>query len=224
MPLLSLSNHAVIFDMDGVICDTNPYHAMAWRSFLNDHHISATEEEFIAHMYGKSNSYILQYFFKREIVGAEFDRMEFEKELRFRQIYEHHAKPIAGLIDFIASLKQYQVKTGIATSAPIENMDLILSKVPIRQHMGSLLASHHVTHHKPHPEVYLTSAQNLGIAPSRCVVFEDSFSGVTAALRAGMKVVGVLTTYTPDELPPCHGYVNNYEGFSLETLQKIIET
>jgi beta-phosphoglucomutase len=213
---------AVIFDMDGVICDTNPYHSIAWKEYLRRFGVEATEQEFIENMYGKSNSHILRHFLKREVVGEEFAKMEFEKELLFRQTYEPHIIPIAGLLEFIDDLKKNGVQTGIATSAPVENMDLILSKVPLRDKMGSLLASHHVTKHKPNPEVYLKSAENLGVSPSNCVVFEDSYSGVSAGINAGMKVVGVLSTYKPEELPPCNAYITDYQGVSFDFIYNLI--
>jgi HAD superfamily hydrolase (TIGR01509 family) len=213
---------AVLFDMDGVICDTNPYHAQAWKAFLLKYGIEATDAEFAEHMYGKSNSYILQYFFKRPFVGEEFERMEFEKELTFRQVYEPYVAPVAGLVEFITDLHQHQAPMGIGTSAPLENMDLILSKVPIRAYMGSLLASQHVSKHKPDPEVYLRSAQNLGVSTDQCVVFEDSVSGVMAAKNANMKVVGVLTTYQPHELPPCDAYVKDYQDITATDVMRLV--
>ena len=214
---------AVIFDMDGVICDTNPYHSLAWKTFLEKYGIASSEAEFIAHMYGKSNSYILAYFFKRAFIGEEFDQMEFEKEALFREIYEPHVKPIAGLLAFIEDLKANGVPTGIATSAPYLNMELILSKLPLRSQMESLLASENVSKHKPNPEVYLKSAANLGILPQNCVVFEDSFSGVTAGKAAGAKVVGVLSTYKAEELPICDSYIVDYQGFTFEKIKNLFE-
>lgn len=216
------TSFAVIFDMDGVICDTNPYHSLAWKAYLDKHGIASSEEEFIAHMYGKSNSYILKHFFKREIVGEEFDRMEFEKEALFREIYEAHVTPISGLIEFIEDLKANGVKTGIATSAPYLNMEMILSILPLRDKMQSLLASEDVSTHKPNPEVYLKSASNLDISPERCVVFEDSFSGVTAGKAAGAKVVGVLSTYKKEELPVCDDYIINYKGLTYQKIKEIV--
>lgn len=216
------NDFAVIFDMDGVICDTNPYHSLAWKAFLEKFGISATEEEFIAHMYGKSNSYILKHFLQREVVGEEFARMEFEKEALFREIYEPHVEPINGLLEWIDELKSNGIKTGIATSAPVENMDLILSKLPLRAKMQSLLASHNVVHHKPNPEVYLKSATNLGIDPTQCVVFEDSHSGVSAGKAAGAKVVGVLSTYKKEELPVCDSYIVDYKDISFDTIASLL--
>lgn len=210
--------------MDGVICDTNPHHSLAWKAFLKKFEIDATEDEFIAHMYGKSNSYILKYFLKRDVIGDEFIAMEFEKEALFRELYEPEVIPIAGLLEFIADLKANGVKTGIATSAPVENLELILSKLPLASQMESLLSSSDVIHHKPNPEVYLKSAANLGILPENCVVFEDSHSGVSAGKAAGAKVVGVLSTYKKEELPICDDYIVNYEGMSYQKIKSMFES
>ncbi|WP_432714037.1 HAD family hydrolase [Pedobacter sp.] len=214
---------AVIFDMDGVICHTNPYHSLAFREFFSTRNLAPTEEEFEQHMYGKSNSYIMSHFLKRPIQGDELLQLEEEKEGLFRKIYEPHIEPIAGIIPFINDLKANGTKIGVATSAPYANLDLILSKVQIREKLSSIMASENVKSHKPDPEVYLTSARNLGISPAQCVVFEDSFSGVTAALNAGMKVVGVLSSHRKEDLPPCDLYINDYEGLSYQQIISLIK-
>ncbi|MCE6990444.1 HAD family phosphatase [Dyadobacter sp. CY323] len=212
---------AVIFDMDGVICHTNPYHSKAFREFFSRRDLAPTDEEFAQHMFGKSNSYILSHFLQRVVEGEELLQMEDEKESLFRQIYEPYIKPIEGIVEFMEDLKQHGVELGVATSAPHANLELILSKVPVRSHLGSILASENVKKHKPDPEVYLTSAKNLGVTPDQCVVFEDSFSGVTAALNAGMRVVGVLSSHSADELPPCNFYVENYKDLSFAKIQEL---
>ena len=210
---------AVIFDMDGVICHTNPYHSMAFREFFSKRDLSPTDEEFAMHMFGKSNSYILSHFLQRVIEGDELLQMENEKESLFRQIYEPYIDPIEGIVAFISDLHSNGVKLGVATSAPQANLDLILTKVPIREYLGSIMASENVKKHKPDPEVYLTSAENLGVEPDQCVVFEDSFSGVSAAINAGMRVVGVLSSHVKEELPPCNLYIENYREMSFEKIK-----
>ena len=214
---------AVIFDMDGVICHTNPYHSMAFREFFSKRDLSPTDEEFAMHMFGKSNSYILSHFLQRVVEGDELLQLEDEKESLFRKIYEPHIEPIEGFIDFITDLTRHDVKLGVATSAPLANLELIMGKVPVRAHLGSVMASENVQKHKPDPEVYLTSAKNLSIDPDRCVVFEDSFSGVSAALNAGMRVVGVLSSHSKEELPPCNLYIENYREISFEKIQSLFE-
>jgi beta-phosphoglucomutase len=212
---------AVIFDMDGVIVHTNPYHSKAFRAFFSARNLSPTDEEFATHMFGKSNSYILSHFLERTIEGDELRLMEDEKESLFRKLYEPFIEPITGITSFIEDLYRHGVRLGVATSAPVANLDLILTKVPLRGKMGSILASENVKKHKPDPEVYLTSATNLGVSPDQCVVFEDSFSGISAALNAGMKVVGVLTSHTAEELPPCNLYVQDYSEMSFEKIQEL---
>jgi len=214
---------AVIFDMDGVICHTNPYHSMAFRQFFSTRDLAPTDEEFVQHMFGKSNSYILSHFLKRKIEGEELLQLEDEKESLFRQIYEPYIEPISGIVAFMSDLEKNGVKLGVATSAPRANLELILSIVPIREKLGSILASENVKKHKPDPEVYLTSALNLGVSPDQCVVFEDSFSGVTAGLNAGMRVVGVLSSHTKEELPPCNLYVENYNELSFEKIKALFD-
>ena len=211
---------AVIFDMDGVICHTNPYHSRAFREFFSRRNLSPTDEEFAAHMFGKSNSYILTHFLERVIEGDELLQMENEKESLFREIYEPYIEPVTGIVEFMKDLRQNGAKLGVATSAPLANLELIMSKVLVKELMGSIMASENVKKHKPDPEVYLTSAKNLGVTPDQCVVFEDSFSGISAALNAGMKVVGVLTSHSKEELPPCDLYISDYTEMSF---RKIID-
>ncbi|WP_297335956.1 HAD family phosphatase [Algoriphagus sp.] len=211
-------NKAILFDMDGVICHTNPFHSLAFKQFFSKRNLFPTEEEFSLHMYGKSNSYIMSHFFGRKIQGEELLELEEEKESLFREIYQYQVEPIAGFMDFFLKLKNKGLKTAVATSAPLANLELIAGKLNLFPHFESAMASEHVTKHKPDPEVYLKSAEKLNVHPADCIVFEDSFSGATAGLNAGMKVVAVLSSHSKEELPVCHYYIENYEGLEPEFL------
>lgn len=217
------TNKAVIFDMDGVICHTNPYHTKAYQTFLAKRDLYPSEEDFVQHMYGKNNRYILNHFLGREIVGQEFIDMENEKEEIFREIYTNEITPIPGYLEFLAQLKESGFKTGVATSAPRSNLDLIMQSLGFQSKMESILASENVKEHKPDPEVYLKSSHNLKVQPENCVVFEDSYSGVSAAINAGMKVVGVLSSHTKEELPPCQYYIHNYLTFTVSHIKDILK-
>jgi len=218
-----MNNYAVLFDMDGVICHTNPHHAKAFEAFFDKYQIPYTEQEFEDHMYGKHNSHIMTYFFKRPIHGEELLKLEFEKEQLFREIYKDKVETIPHYLDFLKSLKANNFKTAVATSAPRANMDLIIDTLGIRESMDSTLASEDVTLHKPHPEVYLKSAANVNVEPSNCIVFEDSFSGITAGRNAGMKVVAVLSSHTKEQLPKCSYYINDYSEITVEKIKEILK-
>jgi HAD superfamily hydrolase (TIGR01509 family) len=215
-------SQAVIFDMDGVICHTNPFHSLAFKEFFAKRDLHPTEEEFASHMYGKSNSYIMSHFFGRKIEGQELLDLEDEKESLFREIYQYHVDPINGFLEFFHGLKENGFKTGVATSAPQANLDLIAGKLDLFPHFGSALASENVTKHKPDPEVYLKSAANLQVDPENCLVFEDSFSGITAGLNAGMKVVAVLSSHTKAELPESHFYINDYREITQDKVKSLL--
>lgn len=214
---------AVIFDMDGVICHTNPFHSIAFQQFFAKRNLNPTESEYIAHMYGKNNGYILSHFLGRKIEGEELALLEDEKEGLFRDIYKSEVDPIAGFMEFFAKLKSEGFITAVATSAPKANLDLIIGTLGIGDQMQSQLASEDVAKHKPDPEVYLKSAAKLGLRPEECLVFEDSFSGASAGINAGMKVVGVLSSHTKDELPICDLYIDDYINLDLVHIQQLFK-
>lgn len=211
----------MIFDMDGVICHTNPFHSIAFQRFFAKRNLNPTEAEYQEHMYGKNNGYILSHFLGRKIEGNELAELEEEKESLFREIYKNEVVPIQGFMPFFETLKNDELLTAVATSAPKANLDLIINTLDISRLMNSQLASEDVSKHKPDPEVYLKSAQNLGVSPSNCLVFEDSYSGASAGLNAGMKVIGVLSSHSKEELPECHHYIENYLDLELSEIKRL---
>ena len=218
-----MKQQCVIFDMDGVICHTNPDHAKAFEAFFDKYQISHSQQEFEDHMYGKHNGYIMSHFFNRPITGEELKKLEDEKESMFREIYKDKVETIPHYLQFLDELKSRGFKTAVATSAPRANLDLIVNALKIEDKMDSMMASQDVQNHKPDPEVYLKSAERVGVSPSDCVVFEDSFSGVTAGLNAGMKVVGVLSSHTKAQLPPCNFYINDYSEVNADKILELLK-
>jgi len=219
-----MKQYAVIFDMDGVIADTNPTHSEAFRQFFDSRNIPHSEEEFAKHMYGKHNSYIMNYFFHQDLDPEEVTALAEEKEALFRKLYAPIAKPIDGLLPFVDALRGAGMKTAIATSAPKANLDLVLDCFDLHARMDSLLSSEDVTRYKPDPDIYLKTADRLGVSPEDCVVFEDSYSGVSAAINAEMKVVGVLTSHTKEELPPCQYYIQDYRNMDIAVVLDLLGT
>ena len=213
--------NTIIFDMDGVICHTNPYHSIAFQAFFEKRGLNPSENEYAKHMYGKSNSYIFSHFLQRTVAGEELQAFEDEKEGLFREIYAKHIKPIHGFQDFLQELVDQQYKLGVATSAPIANMGLILDRLDIRSFFGSTLASEDVTAHKPDPQVYQMSANNLKANASECLVFEDSHAGISAAINADMNVIGVLSSHKESELPPCCKYITSYDSSLINFISQL---
>lgn len=219
-----MKHQAVIFDMDGVIVHSNPYHVISFKKFFDKHQVTYSTEEFENHMYGKHNGYIMRHFFKnQELTDEVVEKLANEKEALFREIYTEHASPIPRFLEFLTELKAAGFKTGVATSAPKENLTLIMGLLGFESHMESALSSENAVLHKPHPEVYLKTMKNLAVKPEDTLVFEDSFSGIIAGKNAGAKVVGVLTTHSKEQLPPCDFYIHDYTEISLKKVLELLE-
>lgn len=217
-----MKTYAAIFDMDGVIADTNPFHVDSFRIFFDRYALKYDEADFKDHMYGKHNSYIMRHFFGKELNSEEIHALENEKEGLFREIYRAEATPVPGLVDFLTQLKSEGFALAVATSAPPANMDMVLDALDIRSYFDSTMSGDDVSRHKPDPQVYLQSAERLQAAPQDCIVFEDSHSGATAGLRAGMRVVGLLTTHQQDELPPCSRYIRDFREITADDVLAIL--
>ena len=212
---------AVLFDMDGVIVHTNPYHKKAFKIFLDKHDISISDHDLKEHVYGRTNEEIFPYIFGDKYTQEKGKEWADEKEAMFRDLYKEDVEPVRGLLDFLDELQRRKIKTAVGTSAPVENMDFIMDSLDLRHYFDAFLHSAHVSKGKPDPEIYLKAAEELDVKPEFCVVFEDSIAGVKAGLNAGMKVVAVATTHTADEFDGAHLVIDDFEGFSVEKLSSL---
>jgi beta-phosphoglucomutase len=202
---------AFIFDMDGVIVDSNPAHKVALKQFCKKYGKDLGEDELREKIYGRRNQDWLVSVFgplDPKTLQAYAD----EKEALFRQIYDRDIRPLDGLPEFLEAVRNEQIPRAIATSAPRSNVDFTLAKTGLGPFFETILDDKFVTHGKPHPEVYLKAAGALSFAPGHCVVFEDSLAGVEAGKNAGCKVVGIATTHSADELDRADIILENFTG------------
>jgi HAD superfamily hydrolase (TIGR01509 family) len=216
-----MKNFAVIFDMDGVIVDTNAFHKEAIHQFCNTYGFSLTEEQLKTSVYGRTNKDWLTNLFGK-LPDADLQKYAFEKEELFRNIYKPYIKPVKGLENFLNLLVQHKIPTAIATSAPTENVDFVLSHTGLGNYFETILDERFVSNGKPDPEIYLKTAQALTLPNDRCIVIEDSISGITAGLRAGSKVIGITTTHTPEEMSMASHIIHDFDDLTLEDLLKLV--
>lgn len=191
---------AAIFDMDGTMINNMAYHKKAWREFAKRHGFDVSDEEFREKISGKKNDQIFANIFSNSLTPDEVKKYTEEKEAIYRELYAADIEPIAGLHHAITSLRQAGKKIAVATTAPKDNRDFGFKALGLENIFDAILGDEHVTNGKPHPEIYLKTAEQLGVDPARCLVFEDTPSGVASGKAAGMKVVGMLTTHSEDDL------------------------
>jgi beta-phosphoglucomutase family hydrolase len=185
---------ALIFDMDGVMIDSNPFHLAKWVDMLNDHHIPFDRKALPQQLFGKRNDSALRFFFG-DISRAESRRLSEELEATFRKAFKPHARPLPGLRTLIRQCRRARIPMAVASSAMVKNIEFIVDALQLRPSFDCLVSGDHVKHPKPNPEIYLKAAKMLNLPPGECVAFEDSFVGIEAAKNAGMKCVGIGSTF-----------------------------
>lgn len=192
---------AVIFDMDGVILDNAHLHLESFRRLGEEEGREFTEEDVLS-VFGQRNHEMLEALLERKLEPEEVVRMASRKEELYREIVKPQLRErmVPGLDDLLEELHSAGLPMALATSGPIENVDLVLDGLNIRRFFTAALTGADVSKSKPDPEVFLLAAERLGFSAGACVVFEDTPSGVAAALRAGSRCVALATTHSEDEL------------------------
>jgi beta-phosphoglucomutase family hydrolase len=185
---------ALIFDMDGVIVDSNPLHRDAWVEFNRRYGVETTDA-MVERMYGRRNDEIVRDFFGGHLSDAEVAARGSAKEEIYREMLGNRIEEtlVPGLRPFLEGFRG--VPMALATNAEPENVNFVLDRAGLRSYFRVVVDGHQVSLPKPHPEIYLLAAALLEIAPPNCIVLEDSYTGVAAARSAGMRVVGIGTTY-----------------------------
>lgn len=192
--------YAFLFDMDGVICDNNAYHKSSWLEYARRLGKELTDEDVQTKVYGKTNEEILLYVLGRPVTPEEVDYHAETKEALFREMYRPHFELTPGLEAFLADAKAQGVRLGLATNAPKSNLDFSWEIGDLGRFYETAAHPGLVDRPKPAPDLYLYVAAQLGVEPHRCLVFEDSLTGIAAGLAAGSQVVGIASTYPFDRL------------------------
>ena len=212
---------AVIWDMDGVIADTAPYHLSAWQEVFGKRGVKYTEKDF-RHNFGRRNDTIIKNSLGEQIAQGEIEAIAREKEETFRRIIGQNIKPLPGAVELLQSLKQQGFKMAIASSTPIENIWLVTGSLGIENFFQALVTGHDVTEGKPSPEVFLLAAQRLGVEAGNCVVIEDAVAGVVAAKRAGMRCLAITNTHPRQSLKQADLIVDTLEAVTANDLEKLL--
>jgi beta-phosphoglucomutase len=186
---------ALIFDLDGVVVDSMPLHTLAWQRYLEQ--LGVAREDVAIQMHGRRNDEIVREFLGPDVAGETVFAHGAAKERLFRDLFRETTGDrlaralVPGIGEFLT--RTQDVPVALATNAEPANVSFVLDGIELRQWFRVIVDGSQVRQAKPAPEVYLTAAERLGIAPRNCIVFEDSPVGIAAARAAGMRVVGILT-------------------------------
>lgn len=208
----------VLFDMDGVVIDTEPQYDIFWSRMSDKYNTGIPHFEKV--IKGTTLHNILDKYFSglsEEETNKLVNKLdEFEVNMQFNEI--------PGAFSFIKELKEQGVKIGLVTSSLGKKMDAVYNRLHFDKLFDTVITGTDVTRSKPDPQGYLLAAERLGMKPKDCVVFEDSFAGIEAGKAAGMTVVGLYTTH-PQEAIKGKGVIAipDFKGFSIDKLEELVK-
>ncbi len=203
--MINLNGHEIrgfIFDMDGVLLDSQHQHRESWVYWAREAEIDVAMDEFMATYFGKSLGEILPVFFPDRVDDAEFlHEMGELKEREYRRMLRANSPgPIHGLPEFLAKAKSLGVPMIVGSSGPNENVQTTIEVLRFQEYFPQWVSGDHVERGKPDPAIFLKCAELLALAPEHCLVFEDSLPGLEAAKNAGSPAIALTTMHEPAEV------------------------
>ncbi|CUT03618.1 tRNA epoxyqueuosine(34) reductase QueG [Candidatus Kryptobacter tengchongensis] len=214
--LLNFDFKCAIFDLDGVVADTFKFHHQSWGEMCARFGHNLSDEEFKKIVFGRRGKESAKILFDGKITEEEAENIGVEVDRIFREIAVGKLRAVDGVIEFILTLKENGIKTGLATSAPDENVKLIFDELNLHGLFDIVVTSKDVKHGKPAPDIFILASEKLGCKPRECIVFEDSIAGLISAKNADMFAIGVETTLDKNELI-------NYADISIKNFSEILE-
>ncbi|MCR4603729.1 MAG: HAD family phosphatase [Prevotella sp.] len=208
---------AALFDLDGVVFDTEPQYSVFWGEQCRHYH---PEHPGLEHEIKGST---LVQIYDRWWTGE----LEQERDVVTRRLNEFEAQMtydyISGLETFIADLHRHDVKTAVVTSSNVPKMESVYRAHPeFHTLFDAILTSEDFAESKPSPDCYLRAARRFGLSNADCVVFEDSINGLRSGLAADMMVVGLLTTNSLEAVEPLSNYqLKNYNNINFKRLNQL---
>ncbi|MDD6210174.1 MAG: HAD family phosphatase [Bacteroidales bacterium] len=205
----------ILFDLDGVVIDTEPIYDIFWKDAGIRYNVGI--ENFHNLIKGTTMPNILEKYF------SNYNEEEKKRLVAECSLFESTMEipEVPGSIDFLQSLKKAGYMLGLVTSSDAEKLKTVFDTFPIRELFDSIVTSERIKNGKPHPDCYLLGAKELGFNSKQCLVFEDSINGVNAANAANARVIGVTTT-NPEEVlrPITFDTITNFKDVSIEQVKK----
>ena len=182
---------AVIFDMDGVLIDSEPMWKEAEKDVFTSVGVEVSDalSAFTASMTTRE---VTEFWYSHfPWSGKSLEDVENEVVERVEFLISEKGKPMAGVKEILDFCHHQNIKIGLSTNAPFKLISVVLNKLDIAHYFQAISSAEHETKGKPHPAVYLSTANKLNVDPSTCIAFEDSVTGIMAAKAANIKTIAV---------------------------------
>jgi beta-phosphoglucomutase-like phosphatase (HAD superfamily) len=208
---------ALIFDMDGTMIDSMPFHRQSWIDFARQHGLPMPIDDLMRRTTGRTGAECMAELFGRPMPPDEAWALVQQKEALYRAAFAPPAfREVPGFRAFAAHALTRGLRLGVGSAGDRHNLAFALQHLALGAPPHALVGGDEGLPGKPEPAIFLEVARRLGVAPAHCIVFEDAPLGIEAARRAGMRAVAVCTGHTRDELDGPHviAAIEHYEGLS----------
>ncbi|MEW6238243.1 MAG: HAD family phosphatase [Candidatus Omnitrophota bacterium] len=209
----------MIFDMDGVIVDSESIHQRAEIYALSAYGLEVTDQDLRPYA-GASRQAFQDGLTERFDLDLDWKGVFEKKDELFFQLIED-VEAIPGVLDFIQEIKAANLKLGVATSSQKRNLSFILQKFGLEPFFDALVCAADISRSKPDPEIFLKAAAALGEAPEDCAAVEDSVNGVRAAKSAGMYTIALTTTFPLTALVDADRIIDGFPELKAEELLRL---
>tara|TARA_B100002052_G_scaffold53768_1_gene46915 strand:- start:276 stop:920 length:645 start_codon:yes stop_codon:yes gene_type:complete len=206
----------IIFDMDGTIVDSLPYHYKAWKIFFKENKVENFSKK-LKDYKGGGTLDLMTAVYGNKYSRKELKIMTDDKEIIFREIYKNNVVPIMGFMDMFELIKSKNILVGLASNAIRKNVKMILSELKIYEKFDSIICGDEVRKGKPDPEMFDETVDRFNLKKEECLIFEDSVEGVSAAVNSKVDVVGITSSSSEQILidKGCKTTIDNYLNFDI---------
>lgn len=217
----------VIFDMDGVISDTQILHASVDVMVMKSYGIKLTEEEINQKFAGIPDEEMFEDLFKAHGAPGNIQNIQKAIEEKWKMMMKRandSIAPIPGILELIDKLKEKNFKLAVASSSPLTFINTVLSKLHIKEQFEVIVSGEEARRGKPHPEIFMLTAKRLKVRPDECVVIEDSLNGMRAAKEARMGCIGLVRKTRksfPEGNHPADIVVSDLNKLTLGQIEKV---
>ena len=195
---------ALIFDMDGTMVDSMPFHQRSWVEFAQKRGLSIDVPDLMRRTTGRTGAECMRELFQRDIEAVELSAMIDEKERLYRELFGPVFAEVAGFNRFAALAQAQGLKLGVGTAGDKHNIAFALRGLKMATAPLAVVGGDEGLPGKPDPAIFLEAAARLGVDAAACIVFEDAPFGIEAARRAGMRAVAMCTSHSANDLSGPH--------------------